>query len=38
MTDTDNPLLEPGLPAFDRIRPEHAEPAVSGPPHSSDRT
>lgn len=28
MNDTDNPLLAPGLPAFDRIRPEHAAPAI----------
>jgi oligopeptidase A len=28
-TDTDNPLLHPeGLPKFDRIRPEHVEPAM----------
>lgn len=29
MQNIDDPLLEPGLPAFDRIRPEHAEPAVT---------
>ncbi|MCS3902060.1 oligopeptidase A [Methylohalomonas lacus] len=29
MNDSDNPLLQTGdLPAFDRIRPEHVEPAI----------